>query len=97
MKRALIGLVLVAVAGSACTVHVADRDTSGQALVADTRAAECERRATTATSLDAAVATPLPSGTPWTEANEWALATSGSKAQVERDLRQRHYADCLGR
>ena len=94
MKRAMICLALVAVAAGACTVQVADRDTSGQALVADTRAAECDRRARIAVSDDNRGTSSL---NPWADANEWALATAGSKAQFERDLRQRHYADCLGR
>ncbi|MBI1736973.1 MAG: hypothetical protein HYR51_17525 [Candidatus Rokubacteria bacterium] len=46
--------------------------------------------------MDEAFAGMPSSGPLWTEANEWALATAGSKAHVERDLRERHYQECLG-
>jgi hypothetical protein len=33
---------------------------------------------------------------PWSSATEWATSTAGSKAQIERDIRWRHYQDWFG-
>lgn len=95
--RTTLAVLLVAVALSGCAVEVSDRsDASGQALARDVRAADCDRQARNVTSSEETVASAPWSSTPWTEANEWAVATAGSKAQIERDIRWRHYADCVG-
>ena len=95
--KSVAGTIMLAVALAGCSVHTTDRDTSAQAFARDTRAADCDRHARTMTSSDETAASPALSGSPWTETNEWATATAGSKAQIERDIRWRQYQDCLGR
>ena len=97
--KVFIGAVLVAVSLCGCAMEVADRDVSGQALARDTVAADCDRRARSVTDEESSgtLAPPVVvASQPWASANEWATATAGSKAQIERDIRWRHYQDYDG-
>jgi hypothetical protein len=96
MKR-ILGFAMVAVSLTACATGPRPHaDVSGQALPGRWAEAECWAMAERLTSpSNPSFGAPVPGTFVWTDARQWANATASSKAQIERDLRQFMYRDCL--
>jgi hypothetical protein len=94
MKR-IVGMMVLVASVSACAVIERDRTADVSAFAAGDRSADCDRAARRATSPEETTASAPWSGTPWTDAREWTVATASSKAQIERDIRNFMYRDCL--
>jgi hypothetical protein len=92
----LMTLVLVVMASSACATPSADRTGDVSAFTSASRAEACEGAARRLTTPDGSTASAPWSGTPWSDAREWTVATGSSKAAIERDIRRSVYRSCVG-
>jgi predicted small secreted protein len=92
--KAIIGLVALSALLTACAT-TRDYSGGGDALVADTPAAQCDAAGRRVSGpAETAADSPFTSSG-WTDAREWEVATFSSKAQIDRDVRQLMYRDCL--
>lgn len=96
--KATVGVLVLSLFLGACSMTVVERkgEPSGQALVADSRIADCDRGTRWLTGPEDSTASAPWSGTAWTDAREWTVATTSSKAQIERDLGFGFYRNCTG-
>jgi hypothetical protein len=91
----MMSLLLGAMALSACTTFDADRTGDVAAFAGESRAEACEGAARRLTTPDGTTAGAPWSGTPWSDAREWTVATGSSKAAIERDIRRAVSRDCV--